>query len=284
MKHLEEQRKKYIQAGDTKHIQRNLQMQDKLKQKQVEMQKLMLTDAQIKDRVQNKEKYNVIELQQAYDQLKYKLTTLHTGEQQQIKETRKQMKSLEKDIKGVQGEVTGLQKIWQTAVRNIATYMGVFAVAGFAKNKIQGMVSDNLKLSDSMAQVQKVTGLTSEEVKKLNVNLAKLDTRTGIEQLNELAYSAGKMGLGKYGVEGIQQFVNAANQLQVALGDDLGASVDEAITPLAKLAENLGLFEKMGVEKAMTAIGSSINELSQTTTAAGRTSWTLHAASSPPLR
>lgn len=270
LRHLEEQRKKYIQAGDTKHIQRNLQMQDKLKQKQVEMQRLMLSDEQIKDRVQNKEKYNVIQLQQAYDQLKYKLTTLRTDEVAAIKEANKQMKSLDKTIKGVQGEVTGLQKIWQTAVRNIATYMGVFAVAGFAKNKIQSLVKDNLALSDSMAQVQKVTGLTSEEVKKLNVNLGKMDTRTGIEQLNELAYSAGKMGLGKYGVSGIQEFVNAANQLQVALGDDLGATVDEAITPLAKLAENLGLFEKMGVEKAMTAIGSSINELSQTTTAAGK--------------
>ena len=270
LKHLEEQRKKYIQAGDTKHIQRNLQMQDKLKQKQVEMQRLMLSDEQIKDRVQNKEKYNVIQLQQAYDQLKYKLTTLRTDEVAAIKEVNKQMHTLDKTIKGVQGEVTGLQKIWQTAVRNIATYMGVFAVAGFAKNKIQSLVKDNLALSDSMAQVQKVTGLTSEEVKKLNVNLGKMDTRSSIEQLNELAYSAGKMGLGKYGVSGIQEFVNAANQLQVALGDDLGATVDEAITPLAKLAENLGLFEKMGVEKAMTAIGSSINELSQTTTAAGK--------------
>ena len=270
LKHLETQRQKYIQAGDTKHLQRNLQMQDKLKQKMQEMQKLMLTDEQISDRVNNSKKYNVIELQQAYDQLKYKLTTLHTGEQQQIKETRKQMKSLEKDINAVGGEATGLTKIWQTAVRNIATYMGVFAIAGTLKTKIQQLVSDNLALSDSMAQVQKVTGLTADEVKRLNVNLTKMDTRSTIEQLNELAYSAGKMGLGKYGVDGIQQFVSAANQLQVALGDDLGNSVEESITPLAKLAENLGLFEKMGVEKAMTAIGSSINELSQTTTAAGR--------------
>lgn len=268
--HLEEQRKKYIQAGDTKHIQRNLQMQDKLKQKQVEMQRLMLSDEQIKDRVQNKEKYNVIQLQQAYDQLKYKLTTLRTDEVAAIKEVNKQMHTLDKTIKGVQGEVTGLQKIWQTAVRNIATYMGVFAIAGFAKNKIQSLVKDNLALSDSMAQVQKVTGLTSEEVKKLNVNLGKMDTRTGIEQLNELAYTAGKMGIGKYGLEGIQGFVKAANELQVALGDDLGSSVEESILPLAKLGENLGLFEKLGTEKAMKAIGSSINELSQTTTAAGK--------------
>ena len=270
LKHLEEQRKKYIQAGDTKHIQRNLQMQDKLKQKQVEMQRLMLSDEQIKDRVQNKEKYNVIQLQQAYDQLKYKLTTLRTDEVAAIKETRRQMQSLEKDIKAVSGEATGLTQVWKTAVRNISTYMGVFAAAGFLKNKIQGIVKDNLALSDSMAQVQKVTGLTSNEIQQLNFNLAKLDTRTTLTQLNELAYSAGKMGLGKYRLEGVEGFVRAANQLQVALGEDLGASVDEAITPLAKLAENLGLIQKMGVEKSMMAIGSSINELSQTTTAAGK--------------
>ena len=160
--------------------------------------------------------------------------------------------------------------VWRTAVRNITAYMGVFATFNFVKDKMTGMVRDNLSLSDSMAQVQKVTGLTNEEVKLLNENLSKMDTRSTITQLNELAYSAGKMGLGKYGVEGIMGFVNATNQLQVALGDDLGSSVDEAITPLAKLAENLGLIQKMGVEKSMMAIGSSINELSQTTTAAGK--------------
>lgn len=190
-------------------------------------------------------------------------------------------KQLVDDLKKIQQQIAKLtggtnkfgqthNAVWQTAVRNITAYMGVFAAFNYVKNKMTGMVKDNLALSDSMAQVQKVTGLTSEEVTLLNKSLSKLDTRSTLSQLNELAYTAGKMGLGKYGVEGIEGFVKAANQLQVALGEDLGSSVEEAILPVAKLGENLGLFEKMGTEKAIMAIGSAINELSQTTTAAGK--------------
>ena len=269
LKHLQEQYKTYA-SGDVKHIQRNLAAQDQLKQRMKDMQSLLLTEQELSDRVNNKKKYSIIQLQQAYDQLKAKLSNLAIGETEAIEKTQKQMKSLQKEISKAKGELTGFAKLWNTAMKNIGAYMGVFAAAGFLKNKIQGIVKDNLALSDSMAQVQKVTGLTSKEIEQLNFNLAKLDTRTTLTQLNELAYSAGKMGLGKYRLEGVEGFVRAANQLQVALGEDLGASVDEAITPLAKLAENLGLIQKMGVEKSMMAIGSSINELSQTTTAAGK--------------
>ena len=268
LKHLQAQYAKYA-SGDTKHIQRNLAAQDKLKQKMKEMQSMLLTDEEISKRVNNTKKYNLVELQQAYDQLKQKQMSLASGEKTALLEVRRQMKKLKTEIEEVQGQSSGLMKIWKTAVRNIATYIGVFAGFNMVKSKIMEVAKSNLELSDSMAQVQKVTGLTRKEVDQLNVSFAKLDTRTSLKDLNELAYSAGKMGLGKYGVEGIQGFVNATNQLQVALGDDLGNSVDEAITPLAKLAENLGLIKSMGVEKAMMAIGSSINELSQTTTAVG---------------
>lgn len=232
--------------------------------------KELLTERELQNRVANSGKYNVQQLQQAYDQLKYKLSTLNAEEKEAIKETRKQMERLKKTINEVNGEVTGLEKIWRTAVRNIATYVGVFAGFNYVKGKIMEIVRGNIQLSDSMAQVQKVTGLTKKEVDSLNESFGKLDTRTTLTQLNDLAYSAGKMGLGKYGVDGVRQFVEATNQLQVALGEDLGNSVDEAITPLAKLAENLGMIQKMGVEKSMLAIGSSINELSQTTTATGK--------------
>ena len=269
LKHLQEQYKTYA-SGDVKHIQRNLAAQDQLKQRMKDMQSVLLTEQQLLDRIQNKRKYNITELQQAYDQLESMLASIPIGEKRAIESVQRDMKSLQKEISKAKGELTGFAKLWNTALKNIGAYMGVFAVAGFLKNKIQGMVRDNLSLSDSMVQVQKVTGLMSDEIKQLNFNLAKFDTRTTLTQLNELAYSAGKMGLGKYRLEGVEGFVRAANQLQVALGEDLGASVDEAITPLAKLAENLGLIQKMGVEKSMMAIGSSINELSQTTTAVGK--------------
>ena len=165
------------------------------------------------------------------------------------------------------------QGVWGTlgtTIKNLFAYAGIFAGFNKMKSLMEGVFRQSLSLSDSMAQVQKVTGLAKQEVDSLNTSFGKIDTRTTLSQLNDLAYSAGKMGLGQYGLEGIEGFVKATNQLQVALGDDLGATVDESITPLAKLAENMGLLKSMGVEKSMMAIGSSINELSQTTTATGK--------------
>jgi len=267
LKHLETQRQKYIQSGDTKHIQRNLQMQDKLKQKMQEMQKLMLSEKQINDRVTNSRKYNVIELQQAYDQLKYKLTTLHTGEQQQIKETRRQMKTLEKGINSVKGEATGLTKIWQTAVRNISTYMGVFAAFNFAKSKMQEMIKKNYELSDSIMNVRKVSGLTIDDINQLYNKISKIDTRNTINTLMNLAYQGGKLGIGSLGVDQLTGFVKAAEQVQMALGEDLG---EEALPALAKLTENMGLIKEMGVEQAMQKTASAMFMLSTTSVSTGQ--------------
>ena len=216
----------------------------------------------------------VKDLKRALRDLQKMLNEVAESSPKRAEVIRSNIDKVQKKIQGITGETGKFGKthnaVWQTAVRNITAYMGVMATFNYIRNKMTGMVKDNLALSDSMAQVQKVTGLTNEEVKLLNENLSKLDTRSTLTQLNELAYTGGKMGLGKYGVEGIQGFVNAANQLQVALGEDLGSSVEEAILPVAKLGENLGLFERLGTEKAVLSIGSAINELSQTTTAAGR--------------
>jgi len=269
LKQLEAQEKKLV-ATDTSGAQKMAENKRKVQEaiQHTKNNTIDLKNAQ--DVAANTGKHNVLQLQAAYDTLKQHLMSLNTEETDAIEKTQKQMKTLQKAISTAKGELTGFAKLWNTALKNIGAYMGVFAAFGYAKRKIMEVAEGSVALSDSMAQVQKVTGLTKDEVDDLNKSFAKIDTRTTITQLNGLAFSAGKMGLGKYGLEGVEGFVKATNQLQVALGDDLGNSVEEAITPLAKLAENMGLIQKMGVEKSMVAIGSSINELSQTTTAAGR--------------
>ena len=117
-----------------------------------------------------------------------------------------------------------------------------------------------------MADIRKVTGLTTKEVNQLSESIAKLDTRTAIQGLSDLAYQGGKMGFGKYGVEGMNQFVRAADQVKVALSDDLG---DDSLLQISKLVDTMGLIPKLGVEKSMLATGSAINQLSATSTASG---------------
>ena len=145
-------------------------------------------------------------------------------------------------------------------------YFGVFQLFSIAQQKLRGLLNDNLAFSDQMADIRKVTGLTTKEVNQLSESIAKLDTRTAIQGLADLAYQGGKMGFGRYGVEGMDQFVRAADQVKVALSDDLG---DDSLLQISKLVDTMGLIPKLGVEKSMLATGSAINQLSATSTASG---------------
>ncbi|MBO7540567.1 MAG: hypothetical protein J6T33_02775, partial [Bacteroidales bacterium] len=59
--------------------------------------------------------------------------------------------------------------------------------------KVKDLAADAAALDDVYADVQKTTGLTHEEVEKLNEAFKKMDTRTSREQLNQLAYDTTKL-------------------------------------------------------------------------------------------
>ena len=262
-----EDRHKKLQGTETKRIQQSLANQAKLKARMKEMQQTMLSEQEISDRINNSKKYTVVQLQQAYDQLRNKLVNLRIDETDAIKATQKQMQALQREIEGATGKVSGLQKIWQTAVRNIGTYMGVFAAAGFIKNKLSELVKKNYELSDAIMNVRKVSQMTVSDINDLYANISKIDTRNTVNTLMDLAYQGGKLGIGNYGVEGLSGFVKAAEQVQMALGEDLG---EEALPALAKLTENMGLIKDLGVEQAMQKTASAMFTLSTTSVSTGQ--------------
>lgn len=124
-------------------------------------------------------------------------------------------------------------------------------------------VEDYAQISEVMADVRKYTGMTSEEVQDLNEDLKKMDTRTSREQLNNLASDAGKLGIS--GKKNILDFVDAANIINVSLGEDLGK---DAVKNIGKLAQMFGDDKTMGLRGAMLATGSAINQVAQTSSAA----------------
>ena len=144
---------------------------------------------------------------------------------------------------------------WQTALAGIAAaIMGIIMAGRSAVNAFADM-------DQEMANVRKFTGMNASEVEQLNEDFQKIDTRTGREELNKLAQEAGR--LGKTSQEDVLGFVKAADQINVAL-DDLG---DGATLTLSKLTNIFGDEERLGTEKALLAVGSVINELSQNCTA-----------------
>lgn len=128
---------------------------------------------------------------------------------------------------------------------------------GGAKEAITGYVEAYADMDSAMANAQKFTGMTREEVEQLNEEFKKMDTRTSREGLNELAAAAGR--LGKNSVEDVMGFVRAGDVIGVAM-DELGADAPQIISQLAGI---FNLDAEMGTEKAMLAVGSAINTLSQ---------------------
>lgn len=118
------------------------------------------------------------------------------------------------------------------------------------------------ELDDIYSDVMKTTGLLHDEVKALDEELMKLDTRTSREQLLMLARDAGKLGI--TGRENVLDFVEAADKINVALGEDLG---EGAIRNLGKISDVFGLTDMLGISDALTKIGSSINAVGQASTA-----------------
>ena len=162
------------------------------------------------------------------------------------------------------GHINKQGSAWKTTLKNLTAYFGLFQLFSMVQQKLTAVFRLNLKFSDQLADIRKVSGLAMQDINRLSDNLAKLDTRTTIEELNQIAYAGAKLGIGKYGTEGLEQFVRAANQVNVALKEDLGA---DALTALSKITEVMGLIPKMGVEKSMLAVGSAMFQLSATSTA-----------------
>lgn len=124
-------------------------------------------------------------------------------------------------------------------------------------------VDEYAEMEEAMSQVRKYTGMATEEVEDLNEEFKRMDTRTAREKLNALAGDAGRLGI--TGKEGILEFVDAANIINVALGEDLG---EDAVKNIGKLAQMFGEDEYMGLRGAMLSTASAVNEVAQNSSAA----------------
>ena len=180
-----------------------------------------------------------------------------------LKAMQSNVKALQEQIDKLSGSVHKQGGAWQTAMKNLSAYVGLFAAFNKAKDLVTGAIKKNFEYSGSLTDIRKVSGLTMEQVKQLSTELAKIDTRTSVDGLAQLAFQGAKLGMGKYGVEGMAQFVKAADKINVAIGEEMG---EEALPALSKMVEVMGLIPKMGIDKAMEATGSAMFKLSSTST------------------
>ncbi|MCC3156428.1 phage tail tape measure protein [Hymenobacter sp. 15J16-1T3B] len=116
----------------------------------------------------------------------------------------------------------------------------------------------NAKYSDQLASVRKTTGLTSEATDQLAENLKKIDTRTSLQGLLDIAKVAGQLGVAGKDIEDFTKAIDVATQ---ALEDDFSGGAEQIATELGKIST---VFRKnLGPDQAQNIIliGSAVNEL-----------------------
>lgn len=180
-----------------------------------------------------------------------------------LKKRQQDVRTLQAQIDKLTGAVNKHGSAWSTAIKNLTAYAGLFQAFNAIKDTVTSAIKKNFEYSSSLTDIRKVSGLTMQDVNKLSEELAKIDTRTSVDALAQLAYEGAKLGMDKYGVDGLAQFVKAADKINVAIGEEMG---EEALPALSKMVETMGLIPKMGIEKAMLATGSAMFKLSSTST------------------
>lgn len=173
----------------------------------------------------------------------------------EIANVNEELRETEEENVGLVDRINGFVDKWGNIIAGVAAVGTGLVMAG------RKAVNAFAEMDAEMANVRKFTGLADDEVKELNEDFKKMDTRTSREDLNKLAEEAGR--LGKSSKEDVLGFVKAADQINVAL-DELG---EGATLTLSKLTNIFGDEARLGTERSLLAVGSVINDLSQNCTA-----------------
>lgn len=185
---------------------------------------------------------------------------------EQFKQMELKAKQLKAELQAVRAEGVAQESWikrsadWFNRMQGLA--IGAVAAISGITFTVKKCVEEYAKMDDEMTNVRKYTGQAAEEVERMNEDFKKMDTRTPRQKLNQLAEDAGRLGITS--TAAVEEFVDGADKINVALGDDLG---DQAVSQIGKLAQMFGEDKTKGLRGAMLATGSAVNELAQNSSA-----------------
>lgn len=262
---LEERITKAAAAGDKVQLKK---LQRELRQTHRQIGQIESATQGVENVMKRLDKASLKELNRTLKELKKSLNGIERGTDEwnkqcesikrvkaEIANVNEELRETEKEHVGLVDRINGFVDKWGNIIAGVAAVGTGLVMAG------RKAVNAFAEMDAEMANVRKFTGLADDEVKELNEDFKKMDTRTSREDLNKLAEEAGR--LGKSSKEDVLGFVKAADQINVAL-DELG---DGATLTLSKLTNIFGDEARLGTERSLLAVGSVINDLSQNCTA-----------------
>lgn len=257
---------KAYEAGDKKQIKA---LTKELKYVNSQMKTLQRTSVDIDKVMKNLSTTGPKELRQTLKAINSELSSgrVQRGSEEWAKYAQA-ARQVNDELKKIKEETEGAQRSLSEKVSGWTTrWWGFYTMTSDAVNLINSFANSRVQafaqMDEAMSQVTKYTGMARDEVKGLNEDFKKMDTRTAREQLNALAGDAGRLGI--QAKDQVLEFVDAADKINVALGEDLG---EDAVKNIGKLAMMFGEDKTKGMRAAMLATGSAVNEVAQNCSAA----------------
>lgn len=176
----------------------------------------------------------------------------------ELKKLNEEQKAFEKE----KGAIERFRKMGERWVGAVTVVKDSIEAVAAVMSKMRAYVDEFAEMQEHMSGVVKYTGLSAEAVDDLNESFKGLDTRTPRTALNDLAADAGRLGI--QSKEEVLDFVDAANQIKVALGEDLG---EDAVKNIGKITQLFAKDPSVGLKEGMLATASTINDLAQSSSA-----------------
>lgn len=246
---------KSIKKGTQEYIDTNQKLAEVKKNLQDVRDTVGLTGMTIKQLREeqkrlNYEMNNITKGTAAYDEYKAKIQAVSKAindQQADIKDTRtawEKMKGSVSEFGAVAAGVVGgeiITGLWS-------------ALSGFVMNVTKGAAD----LADQFSDIQKTTGMTADEVKALNSEISKIDTRTSSKDLRDIAKVGGQIGIAK---EEMLGFVESVNMASVALADEFTGGAEQVAKEIGTVKNLFQETKDMGAGEAISKIGSAMNAL-----------------------
>ncbi|WP_313091952.1 phage tail tape measure protein [Chryseobacterium flavum] len=125
-------------------------------------------------------------------------------------------------------------------------------------------VDQLLKISDAMTDVEKTTGMSTDQVKELWTQFDQMDTRTNKLERLKIAEVGGRLGVP---IEEMKDFVQEVDKAYVALGDSFEGGLEGVVDQLGKIKGLFNGTQELSYAEAINKIGSALNTLAAQGTA-----------------
>ena len=170
-----------------------------------------------------------------------------------IRAAKTELKKLNDEQKAFEekdGAIERFRKMGERWVGAVTVVKDSIEAVAAVMSKMRAYVDEFAEMQEHMSGVVKYTGLSAEAVDDLNESFKRLDTRTPRAALNDLAADAGRLGIQSKAE--VLDFVDAANQITVALGEDLG---EDAVKNIGKITQLFAKDPSVGLKEGMTDLG-----------------------------